>query len=190
MTVKLQKTKKVATIGLASLLLLAACGTRSNADQQSSYSSSTATKSSQGSSAVSSDYISNEDKQTAYDETSSSKITLNGSSAEISGSGAVINENTITISKAGTYIVTGESDNLQILVDTADTDDVHIVLDGVTMTDDQADINAQNANKVYVTLAEGSKNTISDSSHNTAEDADAAIFSAIDVTINGSGQLS
>ena len=95
----------------------------------------------------------------------------------------------MTISKAGTYVISGESDGVQIKVEAGDSDDVHIVLKGVTMTNTNAPISATKAGHVYLTLADGTTNTLSDSSSNTDEDADAVIFSKGDLTINGSGTL-
>lgn len=74
-------------------------------------------------------------------------------------------------------------------MDAGDSDDVHIVLDGVTMTNTNAAINATKAGHVYLTLKDGTTNTLSDSSSNSDQDADAVIFSKGDLTINGSGTL-
>ena len=74
-------------------------------------------------------------------------------------------------------------------VDAGDSDDVHIVLDGVTMTNTMQQSTPQKAGHVYLTLKDGTTNTLSDSSSNSDEDADAVIFSKGDLTINGSGTL-
>ena len=95
----------------------------------------------------------------------------------------------MTISKAGTYVISGESEGVQIKVEAGDSDDVHIVLKGVTMTNTNSPISATKAGHVYLTLADGTTNTLSDSSSNNDEDADAVIFSKGDLTINGSGTL-
>ena len=57
------------------------------------------------------------------------------------------------------------------------------------MTNTNAPINATSAGHVYLTLKDGTTSTISDSSSNSDEDADAVIFSKGDLTINGSGTL-
>lgn len=59
-------------------------------------------------------------------------------------------------------MISGSSENVQIVVNAADTTKVQLVLDNVTMTGDQAAINVEEADKVTVTLAEGSTNNISD----------------------------
>ena len=89
-----------------------------------------------------SNYFTSKDSDTSYNESSATKIKLSGSSADVSGDGAALSGSTVTISKAGTYVISGKSDGLQIKVDAGDSDDVHIVLDGVTMTNTNAAINA------------------------------------------------
>ena len=134
-------------------------------------------------------YFTSKDSDTSYDESSASKIKLSGSSADVSGDGVAVSGSTVTISKAGTYVISGKSDGVQIKVDAGDSDDVHIVLDGATMTNSNAPINATSAGHVYLTLKDGTTSTLSDSSSNSDEDADAVIFSKGDLTINGLGTL-
>ena len=57
------------------------------------------------------------------------------------------------------------------------------------MTNTNAAISATSAGHVYLTLAEGTTNSLSDSSSNSDEKADAALFSKVDLTINGKGTL-
>lgn len=57
------------------------------------------------------------------------------------------------------------------------------------MTNTDAAISATSAGHVYLTLAEGTTNSLSDSSSNSDEKANAALFSKVDLTINGSGTL-
>ena len=78
---------------------------------------------------------------------------------------------------------------MQIVIKASDQDKIQIVLDGVTMTGTDAAIVVENADKTFITLAEGSKNSISDSANHTNTDYDAAIYSKDDLTFNGSGSL-
>ena len=75
----------------------------------------------------------------------------------------------------------------------ADTDKIQLVLDGVTIhSATSAAIYALEADKVFVTLAEGSENTLSNGGSYVAIDEnniDAVIFSKTDLTLNGSGSL-
>ena len=100
-----------------------------------------------------------------------------------------VSGSTVTITAAGTYVLSGSSENVQIVVKAGDQDKVQIVLDGVTMTGTDAAIVVENADKTFITLAEGSKNSISDSANHTNTDYDAAIYSKDDLTFNGSGSL-
>lgn len=122
-------------------------------------------------------------------------ISLKGSTAEAGGSGVTVEEGTVTITEAGTYLLTGTFDG-QIVVKAGSDDKVQLVLDGVTLTNSKsAAIYVQEADKVFLTLKEGSKNTVSSSAAFTDADAetgdkvDAVIFSKEDLVINGSGAL-
>ena len=54
------------------------------------------------------------DNDTSYDESTASKIELSGSSANVSGDGVTVSESTVTITKSGTYVISGQSDGVQI----------------------------------------------------------------------------
>lgn len=133
-------------------------------------------------------YFTDADYNTSYDESTASKIQLSGSSATVSGDGVAVSGSTVTISKAGTYVISGQSEGVQIQITVGDSDDVHIVLNGVTMTGDNTPISATSAKHVYVTLADGTTNSLSDSSSNS-DDSEAVLFSKVDMSINGSGTL-
>ncbi|KXT79992.1 carbohydrate-binding domain-containing protein [Streptococcus oralis] len=183
------KSKKwtLLVTSMATVTLLTACAqssTKSNANATTTNTvTSTSTKSSQTS------YFTDKDYDTSFDESTASKIELSGSSANVSGDGVTVSGSTVTISKAGTYVISGQSDGVQIKVEAGKEDDVHLVLKGVTMTNANAPISATTAGHVYLTLAEGTTNSLSDSSSNSDDKADAALFSKGDLTINGSGTL-
>ena len=134
-------------------------------------------------------YFTDKDYDTSYDEKTAATVTLSGSTAKVSGDGVAVSGSTVTISKAGTYVISGQSDGVQIKIEAEKTDDVHIVLKGVTMTNTNAAISATSAGHVYLTLADGTTNSLSDSASNSDEKADAALFSKVDLTINGKGTL-
>ena len=175
--------------GAATLTLLTACTQASSQSATKSNTAQTTATSTSKNKTNNSNYFTDKDKDTSYDESTASTVKLSGSSASVSGDGVAVSGSTVTISKAGTYVISGESDGVQIKVEAGDSDDVHIVLKGVTMTNTNAPISATKAGHVYLTLAEGTTNTLSDSSSNNDEDADAVIFSKGDLTINGSGTL-
>lgn len=103
-------------------------------------------------------------------------------------------ENQNLITKAGTYVLSGEIKDSMVTVAAGREDKVYLVLDQVTMSNRQGPaIYIQSGDKVFITLKEGTVNTISDGSGYTITDGDttldAAIFSKADLTINGSGSL-
>lgn len=130
------------------------------------------------------------DMDASFDESSATKITLSGGSASVSGSGAVAEGSSVTISTAGTYIVSGNLTDGSITVTTSENDKVQIVLNGVKIASSSGPaIDIQSADKCFITLAEGTQNSLSDGSAFTSEDANACIYATCDLTINGSGSL-
>ena len=126
----------------------------------------------------------------SFDESSATKITLLGDSASVSGSGAAAEGSTVTISTAGTYIVSGNLADGSITVTTSENDKIQIVLNGVKIACSSGPaIDVQSADKCFITLAEGTQNSLSDGSAFTSEDANACIYATCDLTINGSGSL-
>lgn len=133
-------------------------------------------------------YFTDQDYDSSYDASTAAKIQLSGSSATVSGDGVTVSGSTVTISQAGTYVISGQSEGVQIQITAGDSDDVHLILDGATMTGDNTPISAASTSHLYVTLAEGTTNSLSDSSANS-DDSEAVLFSKGDLTINGSGIL-
>ena len=182
------KSKKwtLLATSLTAMVLMAACAqstTTSNTNATTNSATTTATKTNQLS------YFTEKDNDTSYDESTASKIELSGSSANVFGDGVTVSESTVTITKSGTYVISGQSDGVQIKVEADKSADVHLVLKGATMTNTNAAISATSAGHVYLTLAEGTTNSLSDSSSNSDEKADAALFSKVDLSINGKGTL-
>lgn len=133
-----------------------------------------------------------EDADTNWDE-DAREIVLNGDSITFGGTGAAVQGSTVTITEAGTYIVSGSLDDGAVVVDTDGV--VHLILNGAEIhCADSAPIYIKNAEKTVLTLAEGTENTVTDGdnyvySDAEAEEPNAAIFSKDDLTINGSGSL-
>lgn len=183
---KLKKWTLILT-SLTALTLMTACGQSATKSSTTAAADTTAITTSAKNSQSS--YFTEKDYDTSYDESTASKIELSGSSASVFGDGVTVSGSTVTISKAGTYVISGQSDGVQIKVEADKSADVHLVLKGATMTNTDAAISATSAGHVYLTLAEGTTNSLSDSSSNSDEKANAALFSKVDLTINGSGTL-
>ena len=135
----------------------------------------------------------NRDSRTDYDEDGSVLIELNGDSAASSSDAVRINGGTVTISGEGTYILSGKLDDGMIIVDAGKNAKLQLVLNGVSIhSETSAALYIREADKVFLTLAEGSENTLSNGGGFTAIDGnsiDGAIFSKDDLTLNGSGSL-
>lgn len=137
---------------------------------------------------------SDRDRDASYDEAAATKIALTGQGATVSGEGAAVEGTAVTITAAGTYVVTGELMAGSLVVNAGDQDKVQIVLDGASIRNEAGPaLNIQQADKVFVTLAAGSQNTLADgASYELAEGEDepnAALYSKADLTINGTGAL-
>lgn len=128
-----------------------------------------------------------------YDASQATAITLSGNSAKADSDDVQISGSAVTITAAGTYILKGTLSDGSIIVDAGKEDKVQLVLDGVTIHSETfAAIYVKQADKVFVTLAEGSVNTLSNGGAFTLIDdnhVDAVVFSKDDLTLNGSGSL-
>lgn len=137
-------------------------------------------------------YFTTNDQNTAW--TAATAITLSGDTATVSGSGAYANGGSVTIASAGYYDVTGTLTDGSLIVDAGKNAKVFLRLNGVTITcSDDAAIRVNQADKVFLTLAEGTENTVTSgetySEAALADKTDGAIFAHDDLTINGSGAL-
>ena len=139
------------------------------------------------------DMFTDRDARTEYDESNGVLIQLSGTSAAASSNSVKISGTTITITEEATYIISGTLDDGMIIVNAPDSAKLQIVLNGVDITSEtSAPLYILEADKVFITLAEGTENTLSNGGTFTAIDEnniDAAIFSKQDLTLNGSGSL-
>ncbi len=123
------------------------------------------------------------------------EIILDGSSANASSDGVGVTDSTVTISRAGTYRLSGSLEDGQVIVDTQEIETVRLILDGVKITSaTSAPIFIANAEKVIIILADNSQNSLTDASTYTNIDVeenepDAALFSKTNLTIYGGGEL-
>lgn len=129
-----------------------------------------------------------------YDESEAETITLNVSSASTTASsGVTIDGSTITINEEGVYIVSGTLSDGQIIVDADDAAKVQIVLNGADITSKtSAALYVKSADKVFVTLADGTENSLANGGSFTSDgetNVDGAVFAKDDITFNGSGSL-
>ena len=205
--------KKILTsatsVTLLATLALTGCSTTSNAlasgttadssvGTTATTSSATATDTAASSSSFSTNVKSGEklDVDTHYSEQDLSWDTSSETAIDLSNptatDGVTVEDGTLTITKAGTYKLSGEYQG-QIKVETADSDAVRLVLDNANITNSSgAALNVVNADEVILYSASGTTNTISDGADYTAtgeDDPDAVVYSKADMTIAGEGTL-
>lgn len=143
---------------------------------------------------IASDMFTDRDYRTEYNEAESVLIQLNGDSISCSSSAVQISGTTVTITDEGTYILAGTLNDGMIIVNADEKDKPQLVLNGVSVTSEtSAPIYILEADKVFITLAEGTENALSNGGTFNAIDEnniDAVVFSKQDLTFNGSGSLS
>lgn len=140
----------------------------------------------------STDMFTERDLAGTYEESGAVYVTLSDDGITGETDGVAINGQTVTITAEGTYIFSGTLSEGQIVVD-ADNAKVQIVFDNVDITcASSAAVYVKSAEKVFVTLAEGSQNTLCNTDEYVAIDdnnIDAVIFAKSDLTLNGTGSL-
>ena len=133
--------------------------------------------------------LSARDTDPAYDTVTGTAV-FTDDGVTVTGEGIKANGTTVTITAEGTYVLSGECKNGAVTVNAPKDHKIQLVLSGLTLTAKSgAPLHIQQADKVFLTLAEGSVNTLSDTGASSDTSVDAAIFSKEDLTINGSGTL-
>ena len=140
------------------------------------------------------------DLDASYDASQATYITLadNASSAETytheSASGVSISGNDVTITQAGTYVLSGNLTDGCVFVNIDKEEKCQLVLNGASISNsDGPCIYVMAADKTFITLADGTQNTLVDGADyvlNEDEEPTATIFSKDDLTLNGTGALS
>ncbi|RAQ30035.1 hypothetical protein DPQ25_00550 [Hydrogeniiclostridium mannosilyticum] len=189
--------KKTAILSLLLVILLcfSACTSTGNSEASKSSSSETSqTETAESVSTVSSsEMFTDRDMEIGYDEETSARITLSGNSASCDSDAVQISDSTVTITDEGTYILSGTLNDGMIIVNAEDTDKIQLVLDNVEITSStSAAIYVLEADKVFITTASDSENTLANGGEYVAIDdnnIDAVIFSKSDLTLNGAGTL-
>lgn len=176
----MKKTKLLpvlAAVALSVILMLSGCSKTNNSGTSSNISGENENLLSLDSD----DMFTTRDFEVGYDETAAQNITISDSNPKIS------------ITSAGTYIISGTASDGMITVDAADTDKVQIVLNGASITSKtSAALYIKSADKVFVTTVKGTDNTLANGGTFTAIDdnnIDGAVFSKSDITFNGEGTM-
>lgn len=140
-----------------------------------------------------SDMFTERDLETDYNEESCDYITLSDESISTTASHVAISGSTITIQDEGMYILSGTLSDGMVIIDAEDTDKIQLILNGVNIVSStSAAIYIREADKVFITTAAGTENTLSNGGVYEAIDdnhIDAVVFSKSDLTLNGTGTL-
>ena len=120
--------------------------------------------------------------QTSYDESKATQVTLADQTATVTGQGASFSDQTLTITQAGTYVLTGSGKNIKLVVEAADTDQVHLVFQNLTLEGEGTLLQVNKAQ-------EGSQNALTESQASDDEEVKATIHSQVPLTLNGTGNL-
>ncbi|MBQ1575561.1 MAG: carbohydrate-binding domain-containing protein [Oscillospiraceae bacterium] len=119
-------------------------------------------------------------------------VTLSGNTASADGAGVIVSDGLVTITADGDYLLSGSFSG-SIAVDADESAKIQLILsDASIASEDQSAIVVLNADKVFLTLAEGTDNSVSATGELAPfgeVNADGAIFSKCDLTVNGTGSL-
>ena len=194
--------KKILLVLLALIIVigqLSGCGNlRSNISMEAatdlgSISESTSDAPKEDFSQINGDMFTQRDFDSDYNESEAVTIKLSGASAQSSSDSVKISGSTVPITQEATYVISGELTDGMIVINAEDAAKVHLVFDGVSIENKtSAALYILSADKVFLTLAEGSSNTLSNGGEFIAIDdnnIDAPVFSKQDLTINGKGSL-
>ena len=186
--------KKILSIFLVMLLMLSlftACGTKEL--NESTTENTTEGTTTDINSISSTDMFTERDNRTDYDASTAVTINLNGTTATASSDSVIISGSKITITEEATYVISGELTDGTLIVNAPDTAKLQLVFNGVNIkSGTSAALYILEADKVFLTLTDGSTNTLENGGSFTPIDdnnIDGALFSKQDLTINGKGSL-
>lgn len=138
------------------------------------------------------DMFSKRDLSGEYTKSECTEITLSGNSASSDSDSVTVSDDTITITAEGYYILSGNYSG-SVIIDAAEDAKIQLILNNANIeSSDFAAIYAKNADKVFITLADGTTNTLKNNGAYTQIDdnnVDSAVFAKCDITFNGTGTV-
>ena len=98
--------------------------------------------------------------------------------------------NRVVINRGGTYLLRGDFDDGQIVVDVGKDEEVKLKLQGLSIRcRDSAPLYVRRAKKVTLKLKDGSENSLSDTASDREDGTKACVYADSDLTIKGEGAL-
>lgn len=139
-------------------------------------------------------FFTRNDRDDSWSSAGAAHITLSGDRASVSGGGAYVYDGNVVIAQAGRYVLSGTLTDGSIIVSADSSSKVWILLDGADIScADDACLRVEQAEKVFLTLAEGTQNSMTSGAEYSeaalADNTGGVIFSHDDLTVNGSGSL-
>lgn len=188
---------KFAALLVALIVAVSVTGCANTDNNTSSGSTATADNVSQTSTvsddSTDSEMFTDRDKEVGYDESSAVTVAFSSSGATASSDSVTVSGSKVTLKDEGTYIITGTTADGQIIVDADSKTKIQIVLKNASITcKSSAALYVKQADKVFVTTAKDSENTLASTVEYVQTDdnnVDAAVFSKDDITLNGEGKL-
>ena len=129
-----------------------------------------------------------------WDASGATKITLSDEGSTVAGNGAYVNDGEVHIIYAGKYLLSGNLSDGSVIIEADGDDKIWLMFDGVSLhCEDSAALRVEQAEKVFITLKDGTKNMLSSGSSFSEEAVsagiDGTIYSRDDLTVNGEGSL-
>ncbi len=175
---------------------LSACGSdKENSGSSKNNKITSSSVSAESEKAESTVSVEKEDTDSSYSDSDTTKITLNGDSVKIEGDGAQADGGKITVSKAGSYFLSGKLNDGQVIINAGKDDTVKLILNNAEITSSSSSaIYASKCGKTIIVLNENTTNTISDTKTTSGDSQDddspnAAVYIQDDLTILGEGTL-
>lgn len=121
----------------------------------------------------------------------STTILLKDTSITVDGDGVTVDDTVATITKKGTYTVTGTLDNGQLVVDSDDDGTVEVILDTADITSESsAAFYVKQSDLTVITISDGTVNYLTDAAVRDDDDeSNACLFSKDPITFQGAGKL-
>lgn len=136
----------------------------------------------------------------APNEAAATKITLKQDASEVSGKGAVVEQNKVRINQSGTYVLSGKLTDGKIEIEADDKATVILLLNGAEITNKNGKaIESLRAAHTSVQMKEGTKNVVQSGEETDAEQKEtdtsessvsgSAIYAVEEMSIAGKGEL-
>lgn len=192
------KNKKIVVILAVTALGVVGCSKGTDTASTKSANTENVVLSSSGHATVSTvDLIegkySDEKMDVSWSEKSAVKIKLDGDAVTVDDENVEVSKSKVTITGAGTYVLSGTLSEGQIVVDSDDKDAVRLVLNGAEITCSYSSAIWIKDGETIITLADGTENTLMDGAEYTIDSEEnelkAVVYAKDDLTFNGTGSL-